>query len=53
MSSSTHHVVKPYTCRCRNITINGYDISPVTSNTNEYEQVFVGEDGIQIVRLPN
>lgn len=50
---TSHNMVKPYSCRCRNISINAYDITPSTEPNDNYEQAFVGEDGVQIVRLPS
>ena len=42
-------VMQLYGCRCHNITINAYDTSTGSTET-DYHRVFVGEDSIHIVR---
>ena len=45
------NVVQQYSCRCQNIIINAYDTSTEsTKPEQDYHRVFVGEEGIHIVR---
>lgn len=44
------NVMQQYSCRCHNITIAAYDLDSTAKLATDYHRVFVGENGIHIVR---